>query len=80
MQVRNVGRTPVFGPISVRMRAVAGQAPFDTTFTFNGRLGTADRLQTRDLSEPVTITLPVNHSRGFDTTFDFTVSGRRPRS
>jgi hypothetical protein len=79
VQVRNVGRATVYGPIRVRMRGIPGGATFDSTFTFTGRLGSADRLLPRDLSESVTVTLPVNHNRGFDTAYDFTVQGRRPR-
>jgi hypothetical protein len=79
LQVRNVGGAVLFGPISVHLTAAAGVAAFDTTFSFAGKLGTGDRLIPRDLSEPVTITLPVNPDRGFDAAFDFSVRGRRSR-
>ncbi len=79
LQVRNVSRTPMYGPMSVRMIGVGGAAPFDSTFRFAGKLGTADRLLPRDLSEPVEATFAVKPDKGFDAAFDFRVTGSRPR-
>jgi hypothetical protein len=61
------------------MQGVGSVAGFDTTITFAGRLGTADRLLPRDLSEPVKVTVRVKPAAGFDASFDFRINGWIPR-
>ena len=75
LQLRNVSDAPVYGPLELRMQGVGSVAGFDTTITFGGKLGTADRLLPRDLSEPVKVTVVVKPSAGFDAAFDFRVTG-----
>jgi len=79
LQVRNVGSSTVFGPIQVAIKGIGATAAFDTTVTLAGKLGTADRLLPRDLSEPVLVTFQVKPEAGFDAAFDFRVTGSAPR-
>lgn len=75
LQVRNVGSVPVFGPITVALKGVGAAAPFDSSATFVGKLGTADRLEPKDVSEPVSVTFAVKADVGWDAAFDFRVTG-----
>jgi hypothetical protein len=79
LQVRNVGATPVHGPIKVTLRRVGVAAAVDTTLSFTGKLGTADRLHPKDVSEPLSVTFRVNAEAGWDTAFDFRVTGSTTR-
>ncbi len=77
LQVRNVSAAPIHGPLRLRLRSRTPGT--DTTVSFAGKLGTADRLGPKDLSEPLMVTFVVKPERGFDASFDFQVMGRAPR-
>lgn len=44
-------------------------------FSFAGKLGSADRLEPGDISEPVELSLKVSAETGYDAALDFRVLG-----
>ena len=78
VQLRNVSDAVVHGP--VRLRAVGGEggaggeAGEVGVWSFEGRMGSHDRLPPGGLSEPVKLELPTG--RGMDATLDFRIFGR----
>ena len=69
VQLRNVSDAVVHGP--VRLRGVGGQG---REWSFEGRMGSHDRLPPGGLSEPVKVELPTGP--GMDATLDFRIFGR----
>ena len=69
VQLRNVSDGVVHGP--VRLRAVGGQG---RDWSFEGRMGSHDRLAPGGLSEPVTVELTTGP--GADARLDFRIVGR----
>jgi hypothetical protein len=80
LQIRNVGGTIIGGPLRLAIQGIGAAAPFDTSVSFTGKLGTADRLWPRDISEPVKITFQVKPESGYDAKFDFRITGFAPRA
>jgi hypothetical protein len=90
LQVRNVSRQPVYGPIrldivgianvgglpSAEMVDSAGTTLPGREVSFAGKLGSGDMLPTRGVSEAVEVVLKLRPGAGFDTALDFRVKGR----
>ena len=78
VQLRNVSDAVVHGP--VRLRTVGGEggaggeAGEVGVWSFEGRMGSHDRLPPGGLSEPVKLELPTGP--GMDATLDFRIFGR----
>ena len=93
LQLRNVSRQPVYGPLRLDIVGIAtaggqptaelvdsaGVALSASTVAFSGRLGSADRLAPREMSEAVEVVLKLRPGAGFDTALDFRVKGRAVR-
>lgn len=89
VQLRNVSDRPIGGPVQLRIVGIgeAGGRPTavladsaaarGTTpaYSFDGRLGSANRLEPGDISETVTLTLTVSAATGYDAALDFRVMG-----
>jgi hypothetical protein len=85
IQIRNVSGAPIFGPVMLRIVAIAEtSAGASATVTgrnarqvsFAGRLGADDILLPIGLSEPVEITLRIAEATGLDAALDFRVIGQ----
>ncbi len=72
VQLRNVSDAVVHGP--VRLRGVGGAGGQGGEWSFEGRMGSHDRLPPGGLSEPVKVELPTGP--GMDATLDFRIFGR----
>ncbi len=72
VQLRNVSDAVVHGP--VRLRGVGGDGGEGREWSFEGRMGSHDRLPPGGLSEPVKVELPTGP--GMDATLDFRIFGR----
>ena len=72
VQLRNVSDAVVHGP--VRLRGVGGDGGQGGEWSFEGRMGSHDRLPPGGLSEPVKVELPTGP--GMDATLDFRTFGR----
>ncbi len=93
LQVRNVSRTPVYGPIRLDIVGIlnaagqptaervdsAGTAMPSREVSFAGKLGNADTLVPRGVSESIDVILKLRRGAGFDTALDFRVKGRVAR-
>ena len=93
VQVRNVSRQPVYGPIRLDIVGIANAGGLPTAdmvdsagtsmpgreVSFAGKLGSGDVLLTRGVSESVEIVLKLRPGAGFDTALDFRVKGRVAR-
>jgi hypothetical protein len=93
LQVRNVSQQPVYGPIRLEIVGIlnaagqptaervdsAGTVVTSPEISFAGKLGSADMLVPRGVSESVEIVLKLRPGAGFDTALDFRVKGRVPR-
>ncbi|MCC6774219.1 MAG: exo-alpha-sialidase [Gemmatimonadaceae bacterium] len=93
LQLRNVSRQPVYGPLRLDIVGIAtaggqptaalvdsaGVALSASTVAFSGKLGSADRLAPREMSEAVEVVLKLRPGAGFDTALDFRVKGRAVR-
>ena len=89
VQIRNASNQTIAGPITLRIvgvSEVAGKkaaAFVDSAvarastpeFTFAGKLGSADRLEPGDMSEPLEIAIAVKAETGLDAALDFRVFG-----
>ena len=72
VQLRNVSDAVVHGP--VRLRGVGGEGSEGGEWSFEGRMGSHDRLPPGSLSEPVKVELPTGP--GIDATLNFRIFGR----
>ncbi|MDE2806193.1 MAG: sialidase family protein [Gemmatimonadota bacterium] len=72
VQLRNVSDGVVHGP--VRLRAEGGEAREGSEWSFEGRMGSHDRLPPGGLSEPVKVKLTTGP--GMDARLDFRVYGK----
>lgn len=93
VQVRNVSRQPVYGPIRLDIVGIANSGGLPTAemvdsagtslpgreVSFAGKLGSGDLLPVRGVSEAVEIVLKLRPGAGFDTALDFRVKGRVAR-
>jgi hypothetical protein len=93
LQVRNVSQQPVYGPIRLEIVGIlnaagqptaervdsAGTAVTSPEVSFAGKLGSADVLVPRGVSEAVEVVLKLRPGAGFDTALDFRVKGRVAR-
>ena len=93
LQVRNVSQQPVYGPVRLEIVGIlnaagqptaervdsAGTAVTSPQISFAGKLGSADMLVPRGVSESVEIILKLKPGSGFDTALDFRVKGRVTR-
>jgi hypothetical protein len=93
LQVRNVSQQPVYGPMRIEIVGIlnaagqptaervdsAGTAITSPEISFAGKLGSADMLAPRGVSESVEVVLKLKPGAGFDTALDFRVKGRVPR-
>jgi hypothetical protein len=80
IQVRNVSKAPIFGPITLRIVTTGASAVFLTGKASAAeirfaRLGTDDVLPPLEVSEPVEITVKANVATGLDAAFDFPIVG-----
>ncbi|MEP7383434.1 MAG: sialidase family protein [Gemmatimonadota bacterium] len=93
LQLRNVSRQPVYGPLRLDIVGIAtsggkptaelvdsaGAALRSSAVAFTGKLGSADRLAPREMSEVVEVLLKLRPGAGYDTALDFRVKGRTSR-
>ena len=93
VQVRNVSRQPVYGPIrldivdiakaggapTAELADSAGTATGARSVSFAGKLGSQEVLPARGVSESVVLVLKLRPGAGFDTALDFRVKGRVSR-
>jgi len=93
LQVRNVSQQPVYGPVRLDIVGIlnaagqptaervdsAGTAVTSPDVSFAGKLGSADMLVPRGVSESVEVVLKLKSGAGFDTALDFRVKGRVAR-
>lgn len=93
LQLRNVSRQPVYGPLTLDIVGIANAAGAPTAelidssgtalssrvISFAGKLGSGDVLPPRGMSEAVEVTLRLRPGAGFDTALDFRVKGRVTR-
>lgn len=90
LQLRNVSRQPVYGPLRLEVVGIAaaggqptaelvdsaGVALPSSVVSFAGKAGAGDRLAWREVSEAVEVVLKLRPGAGFDTALDFRVRGR----
>ena len=93
LQVRNVSQQTVHGPVRLDIVGIlnaagrptaervdsAGTAVTSPEVSFAGKLGSADMLVPRGVSESVEVVLKLKPGAGFDTALDFRVKGRVAR-
>lgn len=93
LHLRNVSGQPVYGPMRLEVVGVAaagggptaelvdsaGVALPSPVISFAGKLGSADRLGPRVVSEAVEVVLKLRPGAGMDTALDFRVRGRISR-
>ncbi len=89
VQVRNVSQDVIYGPIALRIHSVSEVSGMpsaeladstasltdDEGFSFAGKLGSGDRLEPGDISEPIEIAIRVRPETGLDAALDLRVTG-----
>ncbi len=87
LQLHNVSKQMLYGPITLRVSKIlqtaaspgmqllnAKDSP-EAGWTFAGKLGSWNRLEPKDISEPIHIQVKTSREAGLDGAFDFAVMG-----